>query len=249
MIQIDKTNEGNTYVCPYCGLQQVFTTENDDVCHTGYSKTLTKSMRSKYSVADYSVHSIKCANKICGKISVVALHSDYNEVLKEGRSWLGVPVLPQIDILPSYTFINFPSYVPEQIRTDYAEGVGIIEMSPKAAATLFRRCLQGMIRDYWEIDVSSKKLYDEIDAIKDKVTKPEWRAIDAVRKLGNIGAHMEQDVNIIIDIEPNEAQKLQKLIELLIEKWYIGSHDAEMLLCEISEMSDEKEKVRNETRD
>ncbi|MCP1830281.1 hypothetical protein ACVIHH_005106 [Bradyrhizobium sp. USDA 4518] len=33
-------------------------------------------------------------------------------------------------------------------------------------------------------------------------------AIDAVRIVGNIGAHMEKDVNLIVDIEPGEAQML-----------------------------------------
>ena len=28
-----------------------------------------------------------------------------------------------------------------------------------------------------------------------------------IRKIGNIGAHMECDINLIVDIEPNEAEK------------------------------------------
>jgi len=33
-----------------------------------------------------------------------------------------------------------------------------------------------------------------------------WEAIDAVRKLGNIGAHMEKDINVIVDVDPEEAE-------------------------------------------
>ncbi|MFX8102761.1 DUF4145 domain-containing protein, partial [Acinetobacter baumannii] len=76
-----------------------------------------------------------------------------------------------------------------------------------------RRCLQGMIRDYW--GVSKNTLNEEIKAIKDRIDPIIWQAIDAVRKIGNIGAHMEKDINFIIDVEPNEAQMLIGLIEML----------------------------------
>jgi hypothetical protein len=42
----------------------------------------------------------------------------------------------------------FPDYVPEAIRADYTEACRIVALSPKAAATLARRALQGMIRDF-----------------------------------------------------------------------------------------------------
>ena len=74
----------------------------------------------------------------------------------------------------------------------------------------------------------------------DKVTPAQWKAIDSLRSLGNIGAHMEKDVNEIIEIDDGEAEKLIKLIELLMEKWYIARHDEEELLSEIVEIKNEK---------
>ena len=68
-----------------------------------------------------------------------------------------------------------------------------------------------MIRDFWEI--RKRTLYDEIQGLKDKVSGSSWRAIDAVREIGNIGAHMEKDVDVIIDVEPEEAGLLLRLIE------------------------------------
>ena len=38
---------------------------------------------------------------------------------------------------------------------------------------------------------------------------------------------MEKDVNEIIDIEPEEAKLLIKLIENLIQDWYIARHKRE----------------------
>ena len=83
-------------------------------------------------------------------------------------------------------------------------------------------------------------MFAEITAIKDRVTPPQWKALDGLRKIGNIGAHMEQDVNLIIDIDAEEAKKLLRLIEMLLEKWYIARHDEEALCVDISEIADEK---------
>ena len=55
---------------------------------------------------------------------------------------------------------------------------------------------------------------------------------------------MEKDVDLIIDIEPDEAQKLLKLIEMLLEKWYITRHDEEALLNEIIGIAESKEEQR-----
>lgn len=68
-------------------------------------------------------------------------------------------------------------------------------------------------------------MVDEINGIKDKVDPITWQAIDSVRSIGNIGAHMEKDIDIIIDVEPEEAQLLIGLIEILIKDWYIAKHE------------------------
>ena len=149
-----------------------------------------------------------------------------------------------MDIVPRVVMKQYPDYIPEAIRKDYEEANLIIESSPKAAATLLRRCLQGMIRDFWGIRDGT--LNKEITALKDKVTPPQWNAIDALRKLGNIGAHMEKDVNMIVDIDIDEARKLLKLIELFLEKWYISRHDEEKLVSDISKVADEKDAMRKE---
>ena len=124
----------------------------------------------------------------------------------------------------------------------YEEANLILEHSPKASATLLRRCLQGMIHDFWNVE--GKNLNAEISQLKGKVTELQWKAIDGLRKIGNIGAHMEKDVDLIIDIEPDEALKLLKLIEMLIEKWYIVRHDEEILLNEIVGLAKDKENLR-----
>jgi hypothetical protein len=42
-----------------------------------------------------------------------------------------------------------------------------------------------------------------------------------VREIGNIGAHMGKDVDLIVEIDDDEAQVLIDLIEMLFADWYI----------------------------
>ncbi|APB77431.2 DUF4145 domain-containing protein [Paenibacillus polymyxa] len=147
-----------------------------------------------------------------------------------------------VSLLPRSFAKQFPSYVPVPIRTDYEEAFAIVSLSPKASATLSRRCLQGMIRDFWGITKSS--LAKEIDALETLIPAAQWRVLNGLRQIGNIGAHMERDINTIIDIEPDEAQKLLKLIELLVEQWYIQRHDQEQLYSDIIGIAEDKRQQR-----
>ncbi len=148
---------------------------------------------------------------------------------------------------PSSDAKVFPDYIPKQIRDDYEQACLIQDLSAKASATLARRCLQGMIRDFW--GVSRDHLIDEIKAIKDKVDAETWNAIDSVRSIGNIGAHMEKDVNLIINVDPEEARLLIWLIETLFKDWYVSKHEKEKNLKAISEVADAKKKAKTAPAD
>jgi hypothetical protein len=58
-------------------------------------------------------------------------------------------------------------------------------------------------------------------------------AIDAVRSIGNIGAHMEKDINLIIDVDPGEAEVLIQLLETLFKEWYVNRNDREEQMRQI----------------
>ena len=180
---------------------------------------------------------IVCPNIDCNKFSLTTkLYSTkYDE--QWGR-YVNNQILNKWDLIPRSKAKIFPLYVPVLIRQDYEEACLILNDSPKASATLSRRCLQGMIRDFWGI--SKNRLIDEINAIKDKVDPLIWDSIEAVRKIGNIGAHMEKDINIIIDVEPHEAELLIQLIELLVDEWYISRHERQLRLQKIIDVSNSK---------
>jgi hypothetical protein len=73
-----------------------------------------------------------------------------------------------------------------------------------------------------------------------------WQAIDAIRTVGNIGAHMEKDIGVIIDVDPNEAGLLIRLIEVLLEEWYIRRHEREQHMKQIIEIAQAKEVARQQ---
>jgi hypothetical protein len=122
-------------------------------------------------------------------------------------------------LIPAGRMMVVPDFVPTAIANDYEQACSIVESSPKAAATLARRCLQSMIRDFWAI--KKKRLVDEIDALKDKIDPLTWQAIDSLRRIGNIGAHLEK-VNASAELQVGEARELVRLLELLVEDWYVA---------------------------
>lgn len=189
----------------------------------------------------FRVYAITCPNPNCKRITLkVDLTDEFymsgsgSRTTKNHKSW---------QLLPESEAIVLPEYIPVPVQQDYYEACRIRDLSPKASATLARRCLQGMIRDFFGI--SKGRLKDEIDAIEEKVDSDVFAAIDAVRSVGNIGAHMEKDINLIIDVEPNEAQLLIELIEQLVEDWYVSRKAKQERLLKITELAkvkkDEKE--------
>ncbi|KAI4445306.1 hypothetical protein C823_007813 [Eubacterium plexicaudatum ASF492] len=173
----------------------------------------------------------KCPN--CEKYSIVAngLGTNVNNISSS--------------LQPKSSAKQFPDYIPEAIRQDYEEACAIVNLSPKASATLSRRCLQGIIRDFWGI--SKARLIDEINELQNKIPAQQWKVIDGIRRIGNIGAHMEKDINLIVDIDPDEAQKLIKLIEHLLDQWYINRHEQELLYTDIIDIDKAKQSERKKT--
>jgi hypothetical protein len=51
---------------------------------------------------------------------------------------------------------------------------------------------------------------------------------------------MEKDINLVIDVEPGEAQLLIGLIETLIGEWYIARHDREQRFKELVRLAESK---------
>ena len=59
---------------------------------------------------------------------------------------------------------------------------------------------------------------------------------------------MEKDINLIIDVEPNEADLLIELIETLLRDWYITRHERESRLEAVVALKETKEDAKNVPR-
>ena len=149
-------------------------------------------------------------------------------------------------LYPHGVYYHYPDFVPEPIRKDYEEAATISQLSPKASAALIRRALQGMIKAKWP-DLKDKNLFNQINALDEKVPAHQKKALHGIRKIGNVGAHMkdpgaiaDQDSPITVD----DADNLIKLLEYLIKTWYVDEADAMALMKGISDRGDEVDKIQ-----
>lgn len=198
--------------CPYCNRSTTITQQN----HTSHVNTFFDNNKDGFLALVTRITT--CPSPQCKEYEIkAALYKASNASLPTGNPMLEWQLRPQSNAKP------FPQYIPKPLRDDYTEACTIRDLSPKASATLSRRCLQGIIRDYWGI--KKARLIDEVHELNGHVDSATWQAIDSVRSIGNIGAHMEKDINVIVDVEPEEAQLLIGLIEILFKDWYIARHE------------------------
>ena len=191
----------------------------------------------------FFLSAITCPNIKCKKLTLNVISSDAYKNAATSWEWGALQSHKKWQLLPESEAKVLPGYIPKAIQEDYYEACRIRDLSPKASATLSRRCLQGMIRDFWK--VSKGTLKEEIDELENTVDPTTWEAIDSVRSVGNIGAHMEKDINLIIDVDPEEAQLLIELIEQLVDDWYVQKHDREERMKKIKQLAEDKKSKKN----
>ncbi len=242
---------GFSWSCPHCGTLQSVTNDRFEVRELKFGKP-----GSADESLGFQCTAIACCHVGCKKTTVEisigqmtqkAVNGYYRHTLDRNK-----PLLFDDQIIPQGTAKVQPDFVPLALRNDYYEACAIKDKSPKAAATLVRRCLQGMIRDF--AGIRGNTLYNEISQLKEAVdsgvadrsiSAESVTAIDEVRSIGNIGAHMEKDINVIVDVDPGEAQALIDLTEMLFDEWYGARHQRQQRLNRISEIASEKKAARD----
>lgn len=209
--------------CPYCGRDT--TLNKDDIDH--------QRVKRSGGACDWprlATEIKRCPSPACRKFEIAVtvehgLSFDFPHELPKRKTYI---------LEPSSIARPLHKSVPERIVKDYNEACAIIAQSPQASATLSRRVLQAMVRDFWGVQ-DKRSLYDEINAIRDKIDVELFAAIDSVRKIGNIGAHMSEDVNTILTVGSNEAELLIQLIEMLGKEWYGQQYERKCRLKELDE--------------
>lgn len=227
------------WVCPFCNRPQTLTDGQ-------YSFRSTQIRLKEHKFGNIGTRHIAyaCANAECAEVTLELAfgHGD-----GDWGDFKFTDAIESYSLRPASSERPQPGFIPEALRADYSEACRIRDLSPKASATLSRRCLQGMIRDF--CGIAKSRLIDEIKELRKQlddhtaakgVTHESVDAIDAVRSVGNIGAHMEKDVNLIIDIEPGEAQMLIELIEMLFDEWYVERQRRDQKLKDILALSKDK---------
>lgn len=244
---------GEKWVCPHCNLAQIV----EPAQRFSHFFRIPISELAEGNVG-VQLHGTGCVNPECKALTADVTLGRASSVMQSGTSrWYlnySGSIFYTARMRPLGSAQPQPAYIPVALRQDYEEACAIVELSPKAAATLVRRCLQGMIRDF--AGIVKRTLVEEINSLSQAVhsgtgprgVSPESvEAIDRVRGIGNIGAHMEKDINIIVDVDAGEAQTLIELIEMLFDEWYVARHERDQRLAKIAAIAADKQNQRRST--
>lgn len=237
------SRDGTNWVCEFCNHAQVITTSR---YHRPFQELQVRGW--KHGKPGVRLEAIVCSNDQCRELTLSAFFTAYEE---KDHALTFTDNRKLFRLFPPSQAKPVPEYVPAPIRSDYEEACAIRDLSPKASATIIRRCIQGMIRDF--CGIRKKTLFEEISALRKAVDAGQGPrgveadtvdAIDHVRGIGNIGAHMEVDINVIIDVDPNEAQQLIGLVELLFAEWYVARERRKAHLIKIGAIADDKKAAK-----
>lgn len=238
---------GENWKCPYCGHAQVVDEARHRIVNEKvYVQNWVEGLPA------YQVEALVCANTDCRKMSLSFCLYRRKDV--PGTSQIQNIGMHQIwRLLPASFAKPLPEYIPVPLRKDYEEACAIRDLSPKASATLIRRCIQGIIRDFCKIQKGTLK--GEIDELRKRVDECKAplgvqhdtvEAIDHVRGIGNIGAHMEKDINIIVDVDADEAQILIELAELLFVEWYVAREERRKRIQKLDAIAAQKKELQQQ---
>jgi hypothetical protein len=207
------------WICPHCGTHATLGSAD--------TKSATQDVLVETATKDEGItvswNAKKCPNLECGKFTLevgawfYAVETWPNGTKRVGNKRLGPVGAGYFRMLPR---VGKPlsAYSPRAVREDYEEACSIKDLSSKAAATLCRRALQGMVRDFW--GVAERTLHAELKKIEPRCDVDLFGALMGIKSIGNIGAHPELDINVIVDVEEGEVDALIEVLQILDQEWY-----------------------------
>ncbi len=236
-----------SWVCPHCGT--VATLQSSDYEH-GKASEMIRTAPDNEGIC-FRWQAIRCPSKSCGKY-VVDLWTEFGVAVKypsNGQRTGEVQPdrtrpfgLGHVRIEPRVGAPLSP-HVPKVVKDDYEEAYLIKDLSPKAAATLCRRALQGMIRDFWQ--VTRPTLAQELKAIEAQCDADLYAAMMGLKGIGNIGAHPERDINLVVDVEEGEVEALLELLRILDKDWYVAKANKAASLAKVVALGAAKAAAQN----
>lgn len=186
-----------TWTCPHCKTPNRFETAES------VDKYEIKDIFSPYydgSSSTYHVISV-CKCTVCAKLII---HFD---------SQMVYPLWSQRN--------SAPIEVPQEIAKDFNEACLVESLSNKAAAALWRRCLQNILHEQW---IKEKNLSLEIDEAMKQLPSYLADDIDAIRNVWNFSAHPIkcQQTWDIVEVEEWETEWTLDTLERLFDFYYVS---------------------------
>ena len=120
-------------------------------------------------------------------------------------------------VYPEHAHSDFVQSIPESLGGTYEKALALSVSDPKASARLANQCVQGMLRDVWNVTPGS--LHEEIEQIRDMLDEDVLTSLDSVYNSDNIGRCLMTGTDGAVDCE--EAELMLRLVELLGREWYL----------------------------
>lgn len=124
--------------------------------------------------------------------------------------------------------------MPTSIRKDFDESAMVLPLSENASAALSRRCLERVLIDK---GYTQRKLSEKVKAALQDLPVDLRIQLDAVREVGNFGAHTIKDdsTGTIVDVEPGEAEFVLRVLQQLFEYFYVRPAISHQMIDKMNE--------------
>jgi hypothetical protein len=173
---------------------------------------VSKSIINVGDLINHRIYAYKCT--ACGNITIFTNgKSNIGGELTNGDQ-----VYPAIDKRKSLP----NKYIPANIYSDYQEANLTLSVSPKASASLSRRCLEQILIDQ---GIKKNKLYKMIESYinENNLQSDIVDEFELLREFGNMGAHPKyNEAGEIVEVEESEAEFILTIIENLLDYCFIA---------------------------
>ncbi len=134
-------------------------------------------------------------------------------------------------IRPTNTPVEKPSSdLPTEVKRDYEEAAQIVQKSPRAAAALLRLAIQKLCAS---VGGEGKNLNTDIATlVENGLPKKVQQMLDTVRVIGNHAVHPGQ---INLDDQPQTAEALFRLVNIIAEKMITEPQEIDALYGSLPE--------------
>lgn len=207
-------------------------------CQVEVNPNFSERYIGEYKGRHHSLFNMKCPNEKCDLPIIILGSAESLRLSREGVYILDSRGIEKKQLFPvgSDRMPAAPE-VESKFAEDYNEACLVLPFSPKASAALSRRCLQNIIR--LKEGIKERNLKTEIDKLIATNKLPSYISdnLEIIRGFGNIAAHgMEDQVSgEILDVEPDEAEFLLDVLELLFDLYFVQAAKAAKIKASLNQ--------------